>query len=116
MEAVSYVEWPEFISVVLGVVALTLGISAILFGKITAVNDKVQNVSEKAAVAEKQNETDKESLKIIFSKIETMEKDRMQDKLMYIETINKLNLTLKEIEVTLENNNKIVGELSSKIK
>lgn len=111
VEAVKYVEYPEFITVVIGVVSLLLGITAVIYGAIGRVRDKVNDTSERVAVTEKQNDGDDNNFKILFQKIDYLEKERTNDKIIYNDAINKLNMTLGKIETTLENNNTLVREL-----
>ena len=105
---VQYVEWPEFIVVILAVVSLIIAITSIAFNKISSV-------SERIAVTEKQNEGDEQNFKVLFSKIDYLEKERVNDKIIYNEAINKLNITLSKIEIALENNNSVVKELKDQL-
>lgn len=108
IEAVQFIELGQFITVTIGLVTLILGVAAIVFSKIGSV-------SERVAVTEKQNEGDENNFKVLFSKVEYLEKERHNDKILYNEAINKLNITLGKIESTLENNNTIVRELKAEL-
>jgi glucose uptake protein GlcU len=70
---VNYVEWPEFITIVIGIVTLIIAITSIVFSKISAT-------SERVAITEKQNEGDDENFKVIYRKIDWLEKERVSDK------------------------------------
>lgn len=102
------VTWEQFITVMIGIVALIATITSIVYGKISSI-------SERLAVAEKQNEADDNNFKVLYEKVDSLSKDRVNDKIIYNEAINKLNMTLSKIEVALENNNIIVRELKEQL-
>lgn len=104
--ATQHIAIQEFVVVVIGIITLIVAITAMAFNKISAV-------SERVAITEKQNEGDDNNFKVLYSKIDHLEKERVNDKIIYNEAINKLNMTLSKIETALENNNEIVRELKS---
>lgn len=101
---IQHVAFSDFVVVTIAVITLIAAVSAIAFSK-------VSSVSERVAVTEKQNEGDENNFKVLFSKIDYLERERVNDKILYNEAINKLNLTLGKIEGALENNNILVREL-----
>ena len=100
---------PEFITVTIAMITLIAAVTGMILSKMSSL-------SERVAVTEKQNEGDEKSFAVLYDKIDYLEKERVNDKILYNDAINKLNLTLGKIENTLENNNILVRELKEEWK
>ena len=112
----SYVQYAEFVTVCVGLFTLTVvGFWTVIY--------LIGKVKDRLIVTEEQNKTDVRGIDDLWDavkenrvKMESIEKQRGEDIRLFTDSIGKLNITLGKIEVTMENNNKVIDELKQKIK
>lgn len=101
-QAVEYVPYSDFITVVIGIVSIILGGFVVLF-------IRIGNMGERVTKTETQNTSDIKNIDGIWdklndmgNKIENVNKQRSDDILKFTNTINNLDKTLGKMEGTLE--------------
>jgi hypothetical protein len=122
--APQYVEMNVFVTVVLALFGLIIGTFIILASKISNLRDNIsvtvkdvaismKDVDNRLIVAEQKNLGDDRGITILFSKVDSLEKERVRDVIQFTEMLSKLNNTLGKMEVTMENNNVIMTDLKN---
>lgn len=110
-----FVQYQEFIVVILAIFGLLVGGFWIMIAMISSVKSRL-------SLTEQQNRTDIVSVDDLWDavesnriKMEEIERQRGKDVLLFTEAIGKLNTTLGKIEVTLENSNQVMEKMDKRL-
>lgn len=125
-EVGQFVEYDVFVPIIIGIVSIVLTSVWILFGyfknenrviyqKISLGEKNISNVKSRLSVVETQNQGDSDNIKDIWTRIESMERQRATDVIQFTEALGKLNNTLGKIEVTLENSNNVMEKIEKRL-
>lgn len=110
-----YVEIGVFVTVVIALVTLIIGVAWVIVSKLIGVKEQVGKV-------ETQNTTDIKNIDALWEaindtniKMDELNQQRHSDVLLFTKAINELNLTLSKIEGTMERMDKRLGDQDKEI-